>query len=345
MKSLLNSQFLQSRILIVDDQEISIRMLEAILTRNGYHNFRSTTDSRTVMAHFEAFQPEILLLDLQMPHYDGYAVLEQVRSFLPQNAYLPILILTSDMSTEAKERALSCGADDFLAKPFDASEIVIRINNLLHTQFVYSQLRRQDATLEQLAQERTSTAGGAEAELVERLGAAASYRDDAVEGHPQRVGALATTLARGIGQSVEQANLLGLAATLHDIGKIGLPDRVLYKEGKLTGEEFEIMKSHTYIGGQILKMSPHPVLQIAREIAVSHHERWDGTGYLQGHRGESIPLSGRIVAIADTFDVMTHGRTYEAERPVNKALAEMKALSGRQFDPYLMRVFLGLVKG
>lgn len=344
MKSLQNSQFRQSRILIVDDQEISIRVLESILKKAGYENYCHTTDSRTVIDLFKSFQPEILLLDLQMPHYDGFEILEQVRSYLPPSAYLPILILTSDMSNEAKQRALSSGADDFLSKPFDSSEIVIRINNLLHTQFIYSQLGAQNATLEQMAQERTSAFGNTEAELLERLGAAAAYRDDATEGHPQRVGALSTIIARGIGQTEEQAKLLGHAATLHDIGKIGLPDRVLFKEGKLTGEEFEIMKSHTYIGGQILKKSPFPVLQMAREIAVSHHERWDGTGYHQSLKGDSIPLSGRVVAIADTFDVITHSRTYEKERSVSRALGEMKELSGRQFDPYLLRVFLASIK-
>jgi putative two-component system response regulator len=344
MKSLQNSQFRQSRILIVDDQEISVRVLESILKKAGYENYRHTTDSRTVMDLFKSFQPEILLLDLQMPHFDGFAILEQVRSYLPPNAYLPILILTGDMSSEAKQRALSCGADDFLGKPFDASEIVLRINNLLHTLFIYSQLGAQNATLEQMAQERFSAAGSTEAELVERLGAAAAYRDDAAEGHPLRVGKLTAMIARGIGQTAEQAKLLGLAATLHDIGKIGLPDRVLFKEGKLTGEEFEIMKSHTYIGGQMLKKSPFPVLQMAREIAVSHHERWDGTGYLQGLKGDTIPLSGRVVAIADTFDVITHSRSYEKERTAARALGEMKELSGRQFDPYLLRVFLSLVK-
>src|SRR5258708_12645927 len=169
MKSLQNSQFRQNRILIVDDQEISVRVLESILTKAGYQNYRHTTDSRTVIDLFKDFQPDILLLDLQMPHYDGFAVLEQVRSHLPKNAYLPILILSADISKEAKQRALSSGADDFLSKPFDPSEIILRINNLLHTQFVYSQLDLQNAMPEQVVRARPAPLATITPEILQHL--------------------------------------------------------------------------------------------------------------------------------------------------------------------------------
>ncbi len=179
----------------------------------------------------------------------------------------------------------------------------------------------------------------AQREILERLAVAAEYCDDDTGEHAHRVGQIAALLARAVGQSEQEVERIRLAATLHDIGKIGVPDRVFTKAGGLTGREFEIMKSHTTIGAEILKKSKFSVLQLAREIALCHHERWDGAGYPQGVRGDNIPLSARIVSIADTFDAITHDRHYRKARPLNAAVAEMKSQSGRQFDPSLLKRF------
>jgi putative two-component system response regulator len=183
----------------------------------------------------------------------------------------------------------------------------------------------------------------AQLEIVERLALAAEYRDDATGQHTQRVGKLSALIAGAVGQPKSEVELLRVAATLHDVGKIGIPDQILLKPGRLTSEEFDLIKSHTTIGGTILGDSKFALLDMAREIALSHHERWDGTGYPRGLKGEVIPLSGRIVTIADVFDALTHDRPYKRAWSLEEAVVEVKKLSGHQFDPHLVDVFLSLI--
>lgn len=344
MQSFSDLDLTQSRILIVDDQEANIRLIEFILDSAGFKHYTHTTDPRKVLELCSSFLPDILLLDLQMPHLDGYAVMAQLASDLPIQEYLPILVLTADITTAAKQRALASGANDFLSKPLDTTEVILRIKNLLRTRWLQAKLRQHNETLEAKVLERTRQLAEAQLEILDRLAIAAEYRDDDTGQHTKRVGMLAAIIANGIGQPGDQVEVLRLAATLHDVGKIGVPDRVLLKPDKLTAEEFEIVKSHTNIGAEILGKSRFSILQVAREIAVSHHERWDGTGYPQGLKGEQIPLSGRIVAVADVFDALTHERPYKKAWPLDKAVAEIKAQSGRQFDPHLVAVFLSTVK-
>ena len=192
--------------------------------------------------------------------------------------------MTADITTEAKQRALASGANDFLSKPLDTTEVILRIKNLLRTRWLQAELRQHNETLEAKVLERTRQLAEAQLEILDRLAIAAEYRDDDTGQHTKRVGKLAAIIARGLGQSEDQVEVLRLAATLHDVGKIGVPDRVLLKPDKLTAEEFEIIKSHTIIGGEILGKSKFAILQMAREIAVSHHERWDGTGYRDSNR-------------------------------------------------------------
>jgi putative two-component system response regulator len=279
-----------------------------------------------------------------MPHYDGFAVMAQLAGALPPQAYLPILVLTADITPEAKQRALSSGANDFLSKPLDATEVVLRIKNLLRTRWLHAELRQHNDTLEAKVRERTLRLAEAQLEILDRLAIAAEYRDDATGQHTQRVGKLAAMIARSLGQPEDQVEILRIAATLHDVGKIGVPDRVLLKPGRLTPEEFEIIKSHTSIGAEILGRSKFSILQVAREIAISHHERWDGSGYPVGLKGDQIPLSGRLVAIADVFDALTHDRPYKKAWHLEDAVAETKRLSGLQLDPHLVNVFLSLVQ-
>jgi putative two-component system response regulator len=344
MQSFSDVDLTSSRILIVDDQEANVRLLEFILDSAGFREYRHTTDSRQVLHLWASFQPDLILLDLQMPHFDGFKVMEQLATELPSHVYLPILVLTADISTQAKQKALSSGASDFLSKPLDAIEVILRIKNLLRTRWLNAELQQHNQTLEAKVQERTARLAEAQLEILDRLATAGEYRDDNTGQHTQRVGKLAAMIAHGLGQSDNQVELLRLAATLHDIGKIGVPDRVLMKEGKLTGEEFAIIKSHTNIGSDILQKSKFSILQVAREIAASHHEKWDGTGYPQGLKAELIPLSGRIVAIADVFDALTHARPYKKAWDLKEALAEIQRQSGRHFDPHLVDVFLSIAR-
>ena|ERR1700674_1367154 len=344
MQSFRDVDLTSSRILIVDDQEANVRLIEFILDSAGFKHYTHTTDSRKVLELRSSFLPDILVLDLQMPHLDGYAVMAQMGRELPAEEYLPVLVLTADITTEAKQRALASGANDFLSKPLDTTEVILRIKNLLRTRWLQAELRQHNETLEAKVLERTRQLAEAQLEILDRLAIAAEYRDDDTGQHTKRVGKLTAIIASGLGQSEDQVEVLRLAATLHDVGKIGVPDRVLMKPDKLTAEEFEIIKSHTNIGAEILGKSRFSILQMAREIAVSHHERWDGTGYPQGLKGEQIPLSGRLVAVADVFDALTHERPYKKAWPLEKAIAEIKAQSGRQFDPHLVNVFLSTVK-
>lgn len=337
------SDLTNSRILIIDDEPENIRLLDRILGRAGYHSVASTTNPLTAIELFEEFKPDLVLLDLNMSPLNGFEVLEQLRARIADEVYLPILVLTADMTHEARQRALSEGARDFLTKPFDAEEALLRIRNLLETRSLHERLRNQNAILEAGVRERTRELEEARIEILECLGRAAEYRDDATGEHIRRVGELSGLIALELGLPPAEAEELGRAATLHDIGKIGIPDHVLLKPGRLTPEEFEIMKTHTTIGARILAGSRSPVLQTAREIALTHHERWDGRGYA-GLVGAEIPLSGRIVAVADTFDALTQHRPYKPAWSWDVAVAAIDDERGRQFDAEVVDAFLSVVR-
>jgi putative two-component system response regulator len=327
------------RILIVDDQEANVRLLQRILAPAGYVNVKTVRDPRTVLDLYKEFQPDLILLDLHMPYLDGLAVMKLLEPHIARESYLPILVLTADVLAGTKQKALSSGAKDFLTKPFDATEVLLRIHNLLETRFLYLELQHYNETLETKVLQRTRQLEEAQLEMLERLARASESRDDDTGKHTQRVGDLSAALARAAGLSEEQCALIQRAATLHDIGKIGIPDNILLKPGKLTPEEFALMKTHAGLGAGILAGSRFPMLQLAEEIALYHHEKWDGTGY-NGVRGDAIPLAARIVTVADVFDVLTHARPYKQAWPVEQALAEIEDQSGRMFDPRLAELFL-----
>ena len=333
------------RILVVDDQPANVEVLARILKREGYRNVKSTNDPREALPLFTQFQPDLILLDLVMPHLDGVAVIELLRPHIPASAYLPILVLTADSTAEAKRRALSAGAKDFLAKPFDRTEVLLRIQNLLETRLLYRQLQGVNDTLEDEVAKRTRELQDARNETLQRLALAAERRDDDTGEHIRRVGALSALVAEAMELTGAQVELIGGAAPLHDVGKIGIPDGILLKPGKLQSEEFERMKTHSAIGADILAGSSVPVLRMAEEIALTHHERWDGTGYPYGLRAMEIPLSGRIVAVADVFDALTHERPYKEAWPVREAVEEIERQSERQFDPRVVEAFLAVREG
>ena len=334
----------ESRILIVDDEVANLTALETVLGLVGYKNLKCLSDSREVLSTFSIFIPDLILLDLHMPHLDGLQVIDQLSGVISEDDFLPILVLTGDNSSEAKQKALSRGAKDFLSKPLNKTEVQLRVKNLLQTRSLHVQLKTHNASLEHQVVERTQQFADAQVEMLQRLAVAAEYRDDETGHHTQRVGMLCAMLATELGQPEKDTELLRLAAPLHDVGKIGIPDRIFLKPGRLTPAEFEIMKSHTTIGGEILGRSRFPILQLARQIAISHHERWDGLGYPQGHSGEMIPLPGRIAAIADVFDALTHARPYKEAWPIEKAVATIQQEAGRHFDPKVVEVFRAVLK-
>lgn len=328
-----------ARILIVDDEPANVRLLERFLQVAGYRHLVTTQDPRQVLPLFMEAQPDLILLDIHMPHLDGFAVMKQLGPRIAQAGYLPILVLTSDVTSESKQRALAVGAKDFLTKPLEQTEVLLRIHNLLQTRFLYLDVQNQNRVLEEKVKERTRDLEEAQVEILERLALAAEFRDDETGQHTQRVGRTAAEIARALGLPDEEVHLIRRSAPLHDVGKIGIPDIILRKPGKLTPEEFEVIKTHTTIGARILSGSRSRLLQVAEEIALTHHERWDGTGYA-GLAGEKIPLLGRIVALADVLDALTHDRVYRKAWPFDDAAAEIELQRGRQFDPQLADAFL-----
>jgi putative two-component system response regulator len=332
----------QAQVLIVDDQEANTRLLEGILRGAGYTRLTSTTDSREVLSIFTSLQPDLVLLDLKMPHVTGFEVMEQLKPLIPSGVYLPILVLTADVNGEVKRRALSAGAIDFLTKPFDTIEVLLRINNLLKTRSLYLQLSEQNHVLDEKVRERTLSLEEAQIEILERLASAAEYRDDETGKHTQRVGQISSMIAYALGLPASEVKLIRQAAPLHDVGKIGIRDSILLKPGKLTAREFEEMKRHTTIGASMLANGHSDLTQMAESIALRHHERWDGTGYPGKLRGEEIPLVGRIVSVADVFDALTHERPYKTAWSVEEALTEIERQNGRQFDPRVAEAFLSL---
>ena len=334
--------FRQARILIVDDEPNNVDLLRRVLERAGFKKLDSTNDPREASALYVQTRPDLILLDLHMPHMDGLAVMDQLNE-IAEASYLPILMLTGDLSAQARREALSRGAKDFVNKPFNPDEVLLRIRTLLETRFLYLQIQSQNQMLEAKVRERTRELESAQIEIIERLARAAEFRDDNTGQHTERVGQMAALLGRELRLPDGQVVLMRRAAPLHDVGKIGIPDSILLKLGKLTTAEFELVKTHTTIGARILSGSRFALLRLAEEIAFSHHERWDGSGYA-GLAEDRIPLPGRIVAVADVFDALTHKRPYKAAWPVDEAVAEIERQRARQFDPDVVDAFLRIIE-
>jgi putative two-component system response regulator len=333
----------QAKILVIDDQESNLQILERMCKGAGYEHVKTISDPRQALAAFLEQKPDLVLLDLVMPHLDGFEVMSQLRARVQREEYLPILVLTTDVSPESRQRALSIGAKDFVNKPFDRGEVELRIRNLLETRFVYRELRKNNESLEIMVRQRTSDLEEARLEILERLAVAAEYRDDTTGQHTRRVGRVSALISKALGLGREEVELMERAAPLHDVGKIGVPDQILLKGGRLTPEEFSLMKTHTTIGAKILGGSRNKLLQFAEEIARFHHEHWDGTGYSPGLAGEAIPLSARIVAIADVYDSLTHERPYKRAWSKEEAVAEIELGTGSHFDPDVVGAFMEIV--
>jgi putative two-component system response regulator len=328
-----------SRILLIDDSSPNTRFIVRLLDMAGFSSVLTVTDSRLALAEFAQFQPDIVLLDLHMPHVDGFQILSEIRQADLESNFLPILIFTGDGNDDIKRRALGLGATDFLTKPGDPGEILQRIKNFLVSRANWQQLRDQNLNLERRVSERTAELEEARLEIFAKLALVCEFRDDETGDHIRRVRALSRGIAIAYGLSREECDLIGLASELHDVGKIGIPDYILQKPGRLTPSEFELMQIHTEIGGRILDKSKTPLLTTAAQITRYHHENWDGTGYTHGLIGGEIPLSARIVAVADVFDSLTSARCYKQAWTKEKACEEIRSLSDSKFDHGVVDAF------
>ncbi|MCK4660809.1 MAG: response regulator [Phycisphaerae bacterium] len=350
----------QAKIMIVDDEPINIKVFQRCLKVAGYENFITITDSTSVLETVASEDPDIILLDIMMPKMDGLEILERIRAN-EQRKHIPIVILTALNDQPTKQKALELGATDFLAKPVDPSDLIPRVRNALLAKAHYDQTKAYAKTLEQEVRRRTEALAQSRLEVIHCLGRAAEYRDNETGQHVIRVGRYVGVIARGLGLDETLVELLEHASPLHDVGKIGIPDAILLKPGKLTPEEFEMMQKHCQLGrkvfhrlsddeqheylghaelgAKIMGDTGSPLLKMAGSIALSHHEKWDGSGYPLALAGEDIPIEGRITSVADVFDALSSKRPYKPAFPREKCFAIMEEGRGKHFDPSVLDVF------
>lgn len=351
-----------ARILVVDDEPTNVKIAQKYLRELGYQRCRGLTDPFDAWQEILVSPPDLVLLDVMMPGLTGTDLLERIRS-TPQTCPVPVVILTASNDSQTRIRVLEAGATDFLAKPVDPSELAARVRNCLTLKAYHDRLAAYSANLEDAIRRRTAELEASRQDLIHCLARAAEYRDDTTGYHILRVGKYAGLIGRALGMSADQAATLEQAAQLHDVGKIGVPDSILLKPGRLDPEEYQLMqrhvaygrrildrvhedettavRDHVSIGAKILEQATSPVLVIAARIALTHHERWDGTGYPLGLAGEDIPLEGRIAAVADVFDALSSRRPYKPPFPVDRCFEMLAEGRGTHFDPRVLDAFLG----
>ena len=335
--------FTAARIVVVDDDASTLRVMSRILGRAGYRRVTTTDRPENAAALCDQLSPDLVVLDLHMPRLDGFGVLDALRRRVRGPDRLPVIVLTGDDSTDARRRALGLGARDFVNKPIDAVELLLRIRNQLEARDMQRQLEENSTMLDLRVADRTAQLQRSHLSMLERLARTAETRDDETSEHAQRVGRSAALIATEMRLGDQCVELIRLAAPLHDIGKLAIPDEILHKPGPLTDEEYAVVKTHVTIGGRLLGGdTTSAALRLASQIALCHHERWDGGGYPFGLEGDAIPLPARIVALADVFDVLTHDRPYKTAWSVPDAVREIRELRGTHFDPAVVDAFMRL---
>ncbi len=341
----------KSRILIVDDEEQNRDLLGEILTRMG-HEVEFAEDGFQALSMIK-LGFDLVLLDITMPGMDGFEVARRIREQFDEQE-LPICMVTGLSGREERLRAIRAGANDFVSKPADTMEISVRVASLLRLKESHDTIKRHQTELEAMVEQRTRDlrsalqesaqaerkAYHAQLETIERLVLAAEYKDEDTALHIKRMSRYSSLLAIKLGLRPQECETILNASPMHDVGKIGIPDTILLKPAKLDTDEWEIMKQHTVMGARILGGSVSELLQAGEIIAISHHEKWDGSGYPNGLSGENIPLHGRIVAIADVFDALTSKRPYKDAFSNEKALEIMREGRGKHFDPTMLDLFL-----
>ncbi len=347
-----------AKIMIVDDEPINLKVSKKYLSNAGYSNFVITSDDLTATAQVQSELPDLVLLDVMMPNVSGLDILAELREN-SRTRNIPILILTASTDRDTRLLALQRGATDFLAKPVDPSELIPRVRNALLVKSHQDHLEQYAERLEEQVRQRTEELELSRREIIECLASAAEYRDNTTGHHIVRVGKYAAALARAVGMPPQRVSMIEQAAQLHDVGKIGIPDDILRKNGRLDAEEFALMKRHCIYGQKILQRIPDceferihdegksaqlvekcssSLVELAACIALTHHEFWDGTGYPARLKGEEIPLEGRITAVADVFDALATPRCYKPAFNLEACVAIMNDRRGTQFEPRLIDV-------
>ncbi|MBF0448944.1 MAG: two-component system response regulator [Magnetococcales bacterium] len=334
----------EATIFVVDDTEMNIDVL--LETLGDRYDVSVALDGESALEDIPITRPDLILLDVMMPGIDGYEVCERLKND-PLTREIPVIFITAKQESDDQTRGFQVGAVDYITKPFSPPVVQARVETHLNLMKARKQLARQNEILEQRVKERTLELDNKNQELeqtrleiIRRLGRAAEYKDNETGLHVIRMSHYSRLLALKSGMSPDKADILLNAAPMHDIGKIGTPDSILLKPGKLTDIEWKVMRRHPVIGAGILGSHESELLSLAAVVALTHHEKWDGSGYPNGLSGEDIPLEGRIVAIADVFDALTTVRPYKKEWPLEEALDLIKGESGSHFDPHLVPLFL-----
>ena len=339
----MTSDILSAKILIVDDQPPNVMLLEKMLSNQGFTFVHSTTDPRPVVEMYLEHRYDLILLDISMPFMNGYEVMAALNKVEEDKTYVPVLVLTAQTDRDTRIKSLEHGAKDFLTKPFDRLEVLTRIRNMLEVRLLHNQVRDQNRILEEKVLERTQELNETRMEVIQRLGRAAEYRDNETGLHIIRMSKYSQRLASATGMSDTDADDILNASPMHDIGKIGIPDSILLKPGKLDPEQWDIMQTHTTIGAEILAGHTSNLMKMASEIALAHHEKWDGSGYPNKLQGEEIPLTARIVAIADVFDALTTERPYKKAWTVEDSMSLLHEQKGKHFQPDLVDLFTDIL--
>ena len=334
-----------ARILIVEDDQAMQKLNDRILSQLDHKTYCADNGKQALEMVAEV-NPDLILMDANMPLIDGFEATRQIKS--DQNTMgIPIIMITGISDTTHRVKALDAGVDDFLAKPPEKAEIIATICSQLKVKAYNDSIRDYQHTLEQAVSYRTDQLNHAMAqlkdttlEIIHRLATASEYRDEDTGAHLQRMSNYAAIVAKKMGLGFNTVESILHAAPMHDIGKIGIPDSILLKPGKLTTSEWELMQEHPNIGYKILRGSKIPLVRTAGIIALTHHEKWNGKGYPQGLKGKKIPLVGRITAIADVFDALTSKRPYKPAFEVDKSIEIVKKESGQHFDPDVVEAFL-----
>ena len=360
------------KIMIIDDEPLVIRVVKRFLAGEGFTNFVTIEDSRNAMEAIKRESPDVVLLDIMMPNVTGLDILRQ-RQKDQSLMLVPFIILSATSENQVKREALSFGATDFLSKPVDASDLTVRVQNSLMVKRHHDHIANYATELEDQVRARTQQIARSREQIIHCLARAAEYRDNETGEHVIRVGKVCAVIADELGFGANYCHQIELAAQLHDVGKIGIPDSVLLNPGKLSQAEFEVMKKHCALGCQIMEplaetMDPltesqaaqvrehakvggliiqdvdSPMLELAAIIARTHHEKWDGSGYPNGLKGDQIPIEGRICCCADVFDALSSERPYKPKFPLQKCLEIMISERGTRFDPIVLDAFLNRLK-
>ncbi|CAK0763528.1 putative two-component system response regulator [Gammaproteobacteria bacterium] len=336
-----------SKIFVVDDTETNIDIL--LETLGDTYDVSVALDGKTALEDIPDVQPDLILLDIMMPEMDGYEICRRLKNTARTKA-IPIIFVTARQEAEDETFGLELGAVDYITKPFSPAVVLARVRTHLQLAKAKRELAQANEILEEKVRHRTEEIHqknieleGTRLEIIRRLGRAAEYKDNETGLHVIRMSHYSRLLALSAGLDEKHIEIIFQAAPMHDIGKIGIPDTILLKPGRLTEEEWRIMRTHPAIGAGIIGKQNSVLLETARIVALTHHEKWDGSGYPRGLSKENIPIEGRVVAIADVFDALTTKRPYKQAWPIDKAKDFLLENADSHFDPILVPLFISIL--